>query len=87
MDTFLRALSYTVAGLCLLAAIAVLWFASFEQLALSKGLRSRNSGPMFVGMVAVFGEPLARLLVSSMFVACAWLLWPKRRKRKGTSKS
>lgn len=81
MKTILRALFRLMAVLYLIAGIGILFFASFDQLAFTQGIRSRNSGELFVGLVAIFGEPLTRTLIASLFFAAAWLCWPKRHKR------
>lgn len=82
MTTLLRAFFGTIAVICLLAAIAVLFFAPFEELASGRGVRSRSTGDMFVGLAALLGEPTARILVSASFLGFAWLLWPSRRRRE-----
>lgn len=82
MKRLLDAFFCTLAVFCLLAAIAVLFFASFDQLALTQGVRLRNSGNMFVGLATLLGEPTARLVISTTFVGFAWFLWPRRRKRE-----
>jgi hypothetical protein len=79
VERALRLFFRSLAVLCALAGIAILFFASFEQLASNKGLRNRGGGDFFVGLAALVGEPLARGLIGGTFFFLAWLLWRTQR--------
>lgn len=83
VELALRLFRWTVVVLCVLAGIAVMFSASFEQLSSNNGVRNRGGGDLFVGLASVVGEPLARGFVGATFFFLAWLFWStKRRKRR-----
>lgn len=65
---------WSIVVLCILAGIAVMFFASVEQLSANSGVRLRGGGDTFVGLVSIVGEPIARGLIASLLFLCAWLL-------------
>ncbi len=64
---------WSVVVLAILAGIAVMFFASVEQLSANSG-RVRGGGHIFVALVSLVGEPIARGLTASLLFLCAWLL-------------
>lgn len=87
VELALRLFRWTIVALCVLAGIAIMFSASFEQLSSNNGLRNRGGGDLFVGLAAVVGEPLARGLIGATFFFLAWLFWStKRPKRKPSSR-
>lgn len=88
-NTPIRLFGYCMAVLCLLGSVGVVFFASFEQLARSGGLRNRGGGDFFVGLVLVLGEFGARLFVGAILFGLAYLLWravstPRKRGRRAS---
>lgn len=79
VELAIRLFRWTVVALCVLAGIAVMFSASFEQLSSNNGVRNRGGGDLFVGLAAAVGEPLARGLVGATFFFLAWLFWSTKR--------
>jgi hypothetical protein len=71
----LRLFNLFMAAICALSGVAIVFFASLEQLASNHGIRGRHGGDFFVGLAALVGEPLARIVVGAMFFWLAWLFW------------
>ncbi len=59
-------------------AIAVVFLAPLEALGRNGGRGSR-SGDMLLGWVLLFGEPIARAILGTVFVGVAWLFFKRAR--------
>ena len=64
---------WAMVAACILSGIAVMFFASVDQLGTNGGVRGRGGGDIFLGLMALVGQPIARGLIASFFFLCAWL--------------